>query len=122
MKTREMTHEALVSKTLLEFAQLVQNANIGNCGHASKKIVRDANRLAIRSSDILNNPALICEKSEALATLISGIRCVESGSPEEIQIKRECMEILVQMKDISFGRDPARISIPNTKPLNRKSA
>ena len=87
MISHDMSHETLVSKTLLEFAQLVQNANIGNCNHASKKIVRDTNRLAIRSAQKLNDPALMCEKSEALAALISEMRNVQSVRVE-ISVQR----------------------------------
>lgn len=117
-----MPRNPQLNEIFLEFAKLVQNANIGNCSHASKKIVRDTNRLAIRSANELNDPALICQRSEEMASLIAGIRSIESGSPDEIRIKRECMEILVEMKKISSGQLPNQALIVNADEAGRKIA
>ena len=97
-----------------KFAQLVQHANVANCSFAATEIIRDTNRFIASRKDRMEAEQLVQNRSERLAELIMQLRNVDCGTPDEIRIKKQCLEILVEMKRLT---ELAPLTVLETAPL-----
>ena len=57
---------------------------------------------------------MVQNRSERLAELIMQLRNIDSGTPDEIRIKKQCLEMLVEMKRLS---ELAPLTVLETAPL-----
>ena len=97
-----------------KFAQLVQHANVANCSFAATEIIRDTNRFIASRKDRMEAEQLVQNRSERLVELIMQLRNVDCGTPDEIRIKKQCLEILVEMKRLT---ELAPLTVLETAPL-----
>lgn len=105
---------------LVDQARLVQNANIGNCEHTSRQMIRGAHRFAITWRHPDFDPVEFCDHADELALAIRGLKRIESGTPEEIRVKRQCLEILRAMSYMDPPNEQASPEVSDTE-LQKRS-